>query len=121
MPPQETTARHQKAVLWEASGFDDNGEIKVNAAVELDVRWEEKQTESLGPTGNTIKSDATVVVDQDIVIGSIMWPGIIDDLATPPVDLWQVIDFSKIPDIKGRINRRGVLLIRYSNELPTLA
>lgn len=121
MPPQETTSRHQKAVLWAANGFDNNGEVKIDAAVEVDVRWEEKQTESLDPTGNTIRSDATVVVDQDIVIGSIMWKGILDDVTTPPVDLWQVINFSDIPDVKGRVDRRLALLIRYSNELPELA
>ena len=121
MPSQETTSRHQKAVYWEANGFDDNGEPKVDAAVELDVRWEERKTETLDPRGNTIAADATVIVDQDIVVGSIVWPGALEDVADPPVDLWTVIDFSKIPDIKGRAYRRFALLMRYSNELPELA
>ena len=121
MPSQETTSRHQKAVYWEANGFDDNGEPKVDAAVDLVVRWEQKRGEALNAQGNTIASDATVVVNRDIVVGSIMWLGILDDVASPPVDLWQVIDFSRIPDVKGRVDRRVVLLMRYSNELPELA
>lgn len=121
MPHQETTSRHQKAVLWAASGFDDNGKVKVAAAVEINVRREEKRTETLDPTGNTIAADATVVVNQDIVVGSIMWLGELEDVADPPVNLWAVIDFNKIPDIKGRAYRRTVMLMRHSNELPELA
>ena len=121
MPHQETTSRHQKAVLWAANGTDDNGDVEVDAAVEIDVRWEEKRTETLDPAGNTIAADATVVVNQDIAVGSIMWPGELEDVADPPVDLWQVIDFNKIPDVKGRAQRRTVMLMRHSNELPELA
>lgn len=118
---QETTSRHQKAVLWAANGFDDYGEPKVDAAVEIDVRWEEKLQEAVDPNGNTVAVDAVAVVNQDIVVGSIMWLGKKDDLATPPVDLKQVMAFNKIPDVKGRVFRRTVDLVRYSNELPGLA
>lgn len=121
MPAQETICRHQKAVLWAANGFDDYGEPKVDAAAEITVRWEEGLREAVDPNGNTIAVDAVAVVDQDIVVGSIMWLGLKDDLATPPVGLKQVVSFSKIPDVKGRVFRRTVGLIRYSNELPALA
>ncbi len=117
----ESTSRHQKAVLWAANGVDDYGEPKVDAAVEITVRWEEGLQEAVDPNGNTIAVDAVVVVDQAIVVGSIMWLGEKEDLATPPVDLKQVVSFNKIPDIKGRNFRRTVGLIRYSNELPALA
>ncbi len=121
MPAPETISRHQKAVLWTASGFDDYGEPKVDAAIEITVRWEERLQEAVDPNGNTIALDAMVVVNQDVVVGSIMWLGKKDDLATPPVDLKRVMTFNKIPDVKGRISRRTVGLIRYSNKLPALA
>lgn len=121
MPAQETTSRHQKAVLWVANGFDDYGEPKVDAAVEIDVRWEERLQEAVDSNGNTIAVDAVVVVNQDVIVGSIMWLGEKEDLATPPVSLKQVMTFNKIPDIKGRNFRRTVGLIRYSNKLPALA
>lgn len=121
MPAQETTSRHQKAVLWAANGVTDYGKIKVDAAAEIDVRWEEGLQEAVDPNGETIAIDAMVVVDQDVVVGSIMWLGEKDDLATPPVDLKQVVSFNKIPDIKGREFRRTIGLIRFSNKLPALA
>ncbi|KKN70648.1 hypothetical protein LCGC14_0429210 [marine sediment metagenome] len=121
MPPIETISRHQKAVLWAANGFDDFGEPKVDAATEITVRWQEGLQEAVDPNGNTIALDAVVVVNQDVTVGSIMWLGKKDDLASPPVDLKQVVSFSKIPDVKGRVFRRKVGLIRYSNELPALA
>ena len=121
MPYQETTSRHQKAVLWAASGFDDNADVKVLDRVEISVRWEEKDIETLDPAGNTIAAEAMVVVNQDIAVGSIMWLGELEDVADPPVNLWTVIKFNKIPDIKGRAYRRTVMLMRHSNELPELA
>ena len=117
----ESSSLHQKAVLWTFSSYDNQGEAKVSAATEIDVRWEESVRETLDPKGNVIAADATVVVDRDIANHSIMWLGAEDDLASPPVDLYQVISFSKIPDVKGRNFRRVVLLMKYSDELPELA
>ncbi len=119
----ENSSRHQKAVLWAASaanGVHDYGVPKVSAKVQILVRWEERRQEAVDPDGNTIAVDIVAVVDQDIVIGSILWLGDIDDVATPPVDLKQVVTFSKPPDIKSRNFRRVVGLIRHSNKLPTL-
>lgn len=121
MPAIEASNRHQKAVLWAANGFDDYGEPKVDAAEEIDVRWEEARREVLNEEGNTVAVDATVVVNQEIAMGSIMWLGELDDVADPPVNLKQVVLYSKIPDVKARHFRRVVSLIRYSNELPVLA
>ncbi len=121
MPAPELADRKQKAVLWAASGVGDYGEHKVTAATQLNVRWEEKRREAVGALGNSIAIDATVVVDREVAVGSIMWLGKKDDLATPPVDLKEVVDYQEIPDVKNRKRRRVVLLVRYSNELPTLA
>ena len=120
MPAIESADRKQKAVLWAATGVDDYGEHKVSAAVEIRVRWEEKRREGVNPNGNTIAVEATVVVDRVIAIGSIMWLGKKADLADPPVNLKQVMGRGEIPDTKGRKTRRTVLLVRHSNELPTV-
>ena len=120
MPSPETANRHQKAVLWAANGYDTYADIKVSAAVEILVRWEEKQQEILDAQGNSITIEAIVVVNQDIIVGSIMSLGAKVDLATPPVGLNQVVTFDKTPDIKGRKYRRVVSLIRFSDELPTI-
>ena len=122
MPPIELADRRQKAVLWAAveDSFDDYGKHKVSAAIEVKVRWEEKKQESVDAMGNTIALDAFVVVDRVIAVGSIMWLGKKADLATPPVNLKEVAEYREVPDIKGRKSGRVVLLVRYSNELPTI-
>jgi len=119
----ETTSRRRKAVLYASDDapLTSIGQKKVAAAVELDVRWEEKQTDALNARGETIKVDVTVVVNQDITVGSLMWLGAKDDLPSPVTDLKEVVSFSKTPNIKGTKFRRVVGLIRYSNSLPPIA
>lgn len=121
MPSLEVSSRHQKAVLWAASSHDDYGNPLVDAAAEITVRWVEKRTEGVGPNGEAIAIDATVVVDQEIAVGSIMWLGAKDDLPDTPTNLKQVVAYNQTPDIKGREFYRTVSLIRYSDTLPTLA
>ncbi len=121
MPPLETSSRRQQAVLWTANGTDNYGELKVDASIQIEVRWETGQKEALDPQGNTVALDSTVIVDRVIPIGSIMWLGEKKDLADPPVGLRQVIDYSEVPDVKGREFRRVVSLMKHSDELPALA
>lgn len=117
----ETSDRNQKAVLWEATGnTGDDGEPTVSAAVSLLVRWQEVQDEGVDPQGNTVAIDARVVVDRVIVVGSRMWLGDINDIATPPVNIKQVVGFLSTPDIKNRNVRKTVLLRRASNTLPII-
>lgn len=118
---QEDDYRFQKAVLWTFAGYDGHGDVKVNAAAEIDVRWEERRRETLDANGNSIAIDATVVLGQEIAVGSILWLGALADVATPPVNLKQVVVYNSTPDVKAREFRRTVGLVKYSNELPTLA
>ncbi len=116
-----TRQRRQKATLWTKNGDDDYGGAKVNAKVEIKVRWEEKRSEAVDKDGNTIAIDATVVVDQEIAVGSIMWLGALADVADPPVNLKEVVVYNETPDLKSRgIPRRTVGLVKYSNQLPSL-
>lgn len=108
-------------MLWTFARYDGHGEVKINAKVEINVRWEERRREVLDANGNSIAIDATVVVGQEIAVGSVMWLGAVADVADPPVNLKQVIVYNSIPDDKGREFRQTVGLVKYSNELPTLA
>lgn len=129
MPHLETLSRHQKALLWAANGRDINGEVKVDEKTEIDVRWERGTWESLDALGNRIAVTSRVVVDRDILVGSIMWEGSMDDYLSgeygtgtgQSVELDQVMGFEKTPDLKARSFYRVVSLVRYSKELPTLA
>lgn len=117
----ETTGRKQKATLW-AAGTESTsiGQKKVLAAVEIDVRWEEKQQDALNEQGETIRVDALVVVGQDIAVGSLMWLGELADWSAATGNLKEVVAFSKIPSLKGTRFRRTVSLVRYSESLPPI-
>jgi hypothetical protein len=121
MPPIEQQGRHQKAVLWAAAGVDSYGQVQVDAAAELTVRWEETLTETQDAKGQPVLSDVTVIVDQEVAIDSIFWLGALDDLPDAPMNLKQVVSRSAVPDLKGRQTFRTLHLAKYSNALPTIA
>lgn len=123
MPPIETAELSQKAVLWAGPSapteYDDYGEPKVDAAVEIDCRWEERIQEVTGPNGTPVQSAAEVVVDRDVAVGSRMWLGQIDDYVSTYTKL-VVLAFDKVPDLKGVEYRRVAYLGRGSTTLPDL-
>jgi hypothetical protein len=110
----------QDAVLWAASGTDDYGEVTVSAAIGIKVRWERENKEAIDALGATIAFEDAAFVDRDIADGSILWLGKLANLPNQPEDLRQVIQFAKIPDIKGRNFSRVVGLIKFSDALPTI-
>lgn len=131
MPPQETAFREQKAIAWLASGFNREGQHKVVfPGIELDVRWTDTQGEALDARGNLISTDANVIVDRDIPIGSIMWKGDQEQLEaavpgtgtgldlSPTSDLYEVVAVTISPDLKARETYRDVRLKRYSDTMP---
>ena len=122
MPAFETMDLVHTAVYWEATGVDDynNPTILSNVGIEIPCRWTEGLAETLDAKGNVIAADASVVVDRELAIGSVMWLGKLVDLPDPPTDL-KYIKFRKATsDIKGRNTRRTVLLMKYSDTLPTV-
>ena len=119
--PLETDCRNQKAVYWAASGTDEYGEVTLASPVQLSVRWEHVDEQSLDAEGNPVAINAKVVVDRDIEVGSIFWEGKLTALSSPETDLLRVTVFKKIPDVKGNNFRRTVELTKYSDTLPSLA
>lgn len=123
MPPLETSCRNQKAVLWAANTLAaTDGSPTVSAATEIDVRWQDVQDQITDSQSNLVEITAKVVVNIDVVIGSVLWLGALEDfdstLATN--DFRQMVGLKKIPDIKARHFRRVLLLKRLGNTLPTI-
>jgi hypothetical protein len=119
--PLETEDLLQKAVLWAASetAVDDDGNRKVSSTpIEINVRWLTKKDQTTNAKGIVIGTEGTVIVEQDIAIGSILWLGEIDDVATPPVNLFQTVSFDTTPDIRNFNTRRSVRVKRFGNTLP---
>ena len=111
----------EKACLYAYSDRDDNGQLIVDAAVEIDCRWEFVQREILISPGVRSRVDAQVAVDQEIALGSILWRGSLDDLPTTPTDLYEVVGRKEAKDMRGVETRRELLLMRYGDTLPTLS
>jgi hypothetical protein len=126
MPSLETMDRKQWAVLWNLTRYDAYGKPLVNKVPEeIRVRWDVKQREVLDKNGNTIATDVTVIVAQDIAIGSWMWLGRLVDIpgatgSVPTCDLFYVKTADKTGELKGRLNRvrRQLGLMRATDALP---
>jgi len=123
MPPMESTCRNQFAVMWVPSGHTRTGDKTVSAGVELGVRWEDATETNRPNKSDEEQFDAMVVVNQDVVVGSIFWKGKEEDLPDPvtnATNLYEVIRFIKTPDVKGRNFRRTCLLKKWSDTLPDI-
>ena len=115
----ECGGRHQKAVLWEATGFDNYGQPVVGQPEEVLVRWDEADAES----PDAIAINATVVMPRRVAEGSEMWLGSLDDYgaqATPPTRM-RVVSRSSVQDTKGRKVHHTVGLARLSAAAPNLS
>ena len=117
MPAIEQSDRHQKAVLWPANGYDNNGRPTVGSPKEIRVRWLTNQTRVQDAQGNTISIDGTAIVDLKIAVGSQMWLGELEDwlgVGSGGTDneMMEVKTYADTPDIKGRFTMRTVGLMR---------
>lgn len=134
MPDIEGQAREQDAVLWPFRAFDSQGGILLDDMVELNaadgngVRWKWTRTEMMDPQRATVTVDATVVVavDRDVPVDSLIWLGSAADLSgtagsfdEAPSGLCQVKAQRWTPDIKGRVTRRTLGVVRYRGRFPT--
>ena len=122
MPALEVQDLNQFAVLYAHDGtsFDDYGEPKVDARVEIKVRWETGKREAIDAQGNTIAIESLAVVDRVIGVGSTLWLGKLDDIPSPVTDLRVVVEYIETPDIKAREFRRVILMQKLSDEVPAL-
>jgi len=120
MPPIETIGLLQKIVLFRANGTDRNGFDTVSAGEELSARLVTGLNDSFEQDGKTISVNGTLVLNQAVPIGSIVWEGALADLPAEPTDLLVVVALNKTPDIKNRNTRYDASLSKFSDQLPTV-
>ena len=120
MPNPEDDCLTQKAMWWSVTGKDRNNNTTLAAGVEIDTRWERGNKESVDRANTTVAFDSTVILDRDVEVGDMMRLGAQVDTPDPPDNIREVMDFQKIPDIKGRNFRRIALLVKHSGTLPQL-
>jgi hypothetical protein len=117
MPAFETMDLREKAVLWPAVATDKYGEATVGEPREIWVRWETKLKQVIDAKGEQSIYDATVIVEEDVAVGSHIWLGELADwygTASQFTDdyVGEVVDTSNTPSIKAT-NRRRVLGVKW--------
>lgn len=75
-----TRILREKAVYWPYEGVDDFGQDKFGFPVEINCRWSQKSELYLNATGEEVVSNAVVMVDRKLVLGSLLWHGKLEDL-----------------------------------------
>ena len=124
MPAPEVSFLRQKAVLWNVTGYDTYGQPTVTGSpIEINTRWLINRREVMDAKGNTITLEGTAVVDRKVDDGSIMWFGTLKDWLNignfaANNELMQVWQYKETPDVKGRVSRRTVELMKFKNVLP---
>ncbi len=133
MPQNEVAYLFQTALYWARTGYDLSGQPTVTALPKelapwtrprpSGVRWKWTKKETLDPKGNTITLDAVVTCQQDLLVGSHMWLGCLNDwngtgssFAHQDQQLYVIIKFDRTPDIKARQVYREASLMRFHNK-----
>ena len=118
MPTPGRSGRHQLALYWERVGDNDQGEPTFATRIELDVRWVDKRQMVTDANGAPVATEASVKVDREIIIGSVLWKGGEDDIpgagtGDPDSDFFQVVTYDETPNTKGNNPEREITLNRF--------
>ena len=117
----ETTARLQDATYWEFDSNDRYGQPKVKSPTDIKVRWLINRDQVVGVDETPINVNGTIVTDIDIVEGSLVREGTVEDLpSTVTSGLMEIVSFKKTPDLKNRNYRRVCTIRKYKSTLPTV-
>jgi hypothetical protein len=120
MPSITRTTLNKKAVLYARGAFDKFGEQSVDEGIQIKARWELGSSWVIDNFSSTEEADGVVWVDRVVTKGSLLYKGGLADLPSPVTDLYEVVDYTEIPDTKGRDVERVVLIRRFRDALPTV-
>jgi len=121
MPAFETMDRLQTVVIYRPAGTNRYGRATVSAGEELTVRLRQGLNDSFQEEDQTISISASMVTDELLVNGTIVWEGALADLPAEPTGLLVVVNTSKVPDIKNRNVRYTAQLSRFNDAVPEIA
>ena len=121
MPPIETMDFYDRALLWRADGFNENGEpIVEDTPTEITCRWTTGRIWAVDTNGVDVSLDAKAAVLIDIPLGSRMWEGTLDSWngtgsSGNDTPIMVVRTFDKRKSLDNRFTRREVGLIRFGD------
>ena len=114
---------HQRAILWEKTGDDFEGQPKVSSPVTVKCRWEDSNRQAVSAEGAVIGLDAQVWCNTEIPVDSLMMQGDLTDLTgtgfvESDVDIFQVKTVRTTPSLNNRARMRQYGLVRFRGSLP---
>ena len=124
MPAFETMDRPQTVTYWPKTGDNDLGLPVVGSPVELQVQFDDDDSEALDPKGSKIKIAATLFTNRALLIGSLVRYGTISDWqgtgsGESSTRLLQIISEDICADLKGRNQVYFYRMMRDNEVLPT--
>lgn len=117
---QETDFLNQKAVVWDHTGYDSAGDTIVSHPRQIQARWEFRRQQLIDENGAPIAVDATVFVDQEIAVDSIIWKGAIEKVPDPIKKLYIVVFYEETPDINCDEFERILGIKKFRDKLPEI-
>lgn len=108
------------AVLWEATGIDAYGVVKVASPVQIRCRWNDSPRDSNESQSHKVGITVKISALQSIPMQSVLWHGKLVDLPVIPTDLCQVKSIDGGLDVHGIAERFEYGLTKYMDDIPTL-
>ena len=123
MPRPETSHRPFRFLYFPPVGYGPYGNALRGTPVQMNARIEGSNVEMMGPNGTPMIVDKMLSVAVDVQLQGQVWEGEEEEWygsgsAHLEGDLYEVVAFNSVPDVKGRISQRTVGLRRYSNTPP---
>lgn len=110
----------ERVVLWEYQGNDAYGDPVCFSPIEIMCRLDNNSRQIVDPLRGTIQTVADLIVDREIPMLSIIWPGPMIELPANPTGLLQIVFHDSTPDLKHRFSLLSLSCIRYKDQVPTV-
>lgn len=93
--------RRQKAVYWHLTGFDLNNKAIYDHPLEIKCRWDDRWERDVLDDGEEVDIRSTVYVDRDVVVGGVLWLGLLVDSPDVPPTHNRIKIIRKHPNIRA--------------------
>lgn len=124
MPSVSVASCVHNAVVWPFLDVNQDNEPLFSAPEDIKVRWEKKRLQRIADDGNIGVTVASVLVSREVVVGSLMREGKLEDLPESPTEvpsnLFEVMDYDEVPNVKHRDPARSVRLQRWKGAVPVV-
>jgi hypothetical protein len=119
-----TSGLNETSVAWLASGsVDEFGQASITGPIELQSRWELGTRLISDALVETANPNGIVYISDPLPVGTLLWRGRIADLPAVPDslnDLFKVVEYREVPDVKGRESRLSVVVAGTKTKLPNV-